>query len=68
MPPNGLTAIEPDVVHVALVTTKPASKPETICIEGNIPHLGLIVAEFKGHFSLLLDVDHAKNKLISLND
>jgi hypothetical protein len=68
LPPNGLTAIEPGVVHVALVTAKPASKPATIFIEGNVPHLGLIVAEFKGQISLLLDEVHAKNKLISLND
>jgi hypothetical protein len=55
-------------VHVAFVTTKFASKPATSCIEGSVPHLGLIVAEFKGQTSPGEAEVHAKNNLVSLND
>ena len=64
-------AKEPPVVHVAPVTTIAASKPATICIEGNVPHFGLIVEGLPvstGQVSPGEAAVHAKYKLISLND
>ena len=68
MPPNGVVVIPlvpPE--QVAETTEKEASTPATICIAGNIPHLGLIVKGFSGQVSLLLEVVQAKNKLVILS-
>ena len=45
-----------------------AFKPATIVIEGKVPHLGLIVAEFKGHVDPGDASVQAKNKLMILRD
>jgi hypothetical protein len=71
LPPIGLTAKEPPAVHVASVTSTLPSKPATTGMEGNVPHLGLIVeglAVRTGQVSLLLAEVHAKYKFVSLND
>ena len=69
MPPNGDTTIEPSFpAQVASLTLTSASVPATICIEGKVPHLGLIVVEFKGHLLFGEASVHAKNKFVSFND
>ena len=71
MPPNGLTAIEPPAVHVALVGTASASKPATTGMSANVPHLGLIVEGLPvrtGQVSPGEAEVQAKYKFVSLND
>jgi hypothetical protein len=69
VPPNGDTTMEPSLpAQVASLTLMFASVPATICIEGNVPHLGLIVAEFKGQVLFGEASVQAKNKFVSFND
>ena len=59
----------PPAVHVASVTLTDASTPDTIWIEGNVPHFGAIVEGFASsveHVSLGEADVHARNKFLMI--
>lgn len=65
MPPDGVKSIFPFAVpHRELVTTNSPFTPALICIDGNVPHLGEIVAGSNGQILPGEASVHAKNKLV----